>query len=57
MPKSQADRDHHADQHNPNNSAYQDRMDNHADQLNPNNDEYQGDREQQDQGEKDKSDD
>jgi hypothetical protein len=36
----QEELDHHADQCNPNNDAYQDAMDNHADQLNPNNDEY-----------------
>ncbi|MDD3106256.1 MAG: hypothetical protein PHP65_00420 [Bacilli bacterium] len=39
---SQSDRDHYANQNNPNNDAYQADLDNHADQLNPNNDEYQG---------------
>lgn len=37
---SQEDRDHHADQHNPNNPAHQDRADNRSDQLNPNNPKY-----------------
>jgi hypothetical protein len=32
--------DHYADQHNPNNDAYQANLDNHANQLNPDNDEY-----------------
>lgn len=40
--QSQANRDHHADQMNPNNYQYQRRMDNHADQCNPNNKRYQG---------------
>ena len=31
-----ADRDHHADQMNPNSQAYKERMDHHADQGNPN---------------------
>ena len=57
MANSKADRDHYADQHNPNNPAYQDRIDNRADQLNPNHDEYQGDRDHQDQDKQDKSDD
>lgn len=34
--------DHYANQHNPNNDAYQANLDNHADQFNPNNDEYAG---------------
>lgn len=34
--------DDYANQHNPNNDAYQDNLDNHADQCNPNNDEYDG---------------
>ena len=33
-------RDHYANQHNPNNSAYQAVRDNHANQFNPNNSEY-----------------
>ena len=37
---SQADLDHYANQHNPNNDAYWDDLDNHANQCNPNNDEY-----------------
>ncbi|MFW6015891.1 MAG: hypothetical protein ACOCRK_05595 [bacterium] len=35
------EQNHHSDQMNPNNEAYQDRMDNHANQLNPNNEEYE----------------
>ncbi len=31
----------YANQHNPNNSAYQSNWDNHANQCNPNNDEYE----------------
>ena len=57
MDKSKADRDHYADQNNPNNPAYQDRIDNRSDQLNPNHDEYQGDRDHQDNDKQDKSDD
>ena len=34
--------DHHSNQNNPNNSAYQDNLDNRANQLNPNNKEYKG---------------
>lgn len=37
---SQAELDHYANQHNPNNDAYWDDRDNHANQCNPNNDEY-----------------
>ena len=37
-----ANRDHHANQCNPNNAAYQAAADNHANQLNPNNSAYQG---------------
>jgi hypothetical protein len=33
------ERDHHANQMNPNSDEHQDRMDNHANQLNPNNEE------------------
>lgn len=54
MPRSQADRDHHANQQNPNNPAYQDMLDNRADQLNPNHDD---DRDEQDQDKPEKSDD
>ena len=32
--------DDYANQHNPNNSAYQSDWDNHSNQLNPNNEEY-----------------
>lgn len=32
--------DHYANQHNPNNAAYQAEMDNHSNQCNPNNDAY-----------------
>ena len=32
--------DDYANQHNPNNQAYQDDLDNHANQCNPNNDAY-----------------
>lgn len=35
--------DHYANQHNPNNAAYQANADNHANQCNPNNNEYAGD--------------
>lgn len=35
--------DHYANQHNPNNDAYQANLDNSSNQLNPNNDEYKGD--------------
>ena len=31
---------HYADQHNPNNNAYQAKRDNHSNQCNPNNKEY-----------------
>ena len=34
--------DDYANQHNPNNDAYQANLDNHADQCNPNNEEYAG---------------
>jgi hypothetical protein len=33
----------HANQYNPNNSAYDARMNNHSDQLNPNNERFAGD--------------
>lgn len=36
---SQSQRDHYANQNNPNNPAHQANNDNHANQLNPNNDE------------------
>ena len=39
---TQAQLDSYADQHNPNNDAYQANLDNHANQCNPNNDEYAG---------------
>lgn len=39
--KTQANLDHHANQMNPNNQAYQARMNNHSCQLNPNNWRYQ----------------
>ena len=39
---TQQQRDHYADQHNPNNSAHQANNNNHANQLNPNNSNYQG---------------
>ena len=35
----------YANQHNPNNHAYQADRDNHANQCNPNNDEYRGNKE------------
>jgi len=38
----QQQRDDYANQHNPNNDAYQADLDNHADQLNPNNENYDG---------------
>jgi hypothetical protein len=44
---SQEQLDDYANQHNPNNQAYQDALDNRADQLNPNNDEYWHSRGQQ----------
>ena len=34
--------DVYANQHNPNNQAYQDDLDNHSNQCNPNNPNYQG---------------
>ena len=37
---SKEELDYYANQHNPNNSAYQADRDNHADQCNPNNREY-----------------
>lgn len=43
---SKAERDHYANQNNPNNAAYQANNDNHANQLNPNNDEHKGDNEE-----------
>lgn len=39
--KTQENLNHHANQMNPNNQAYQDRMNNHSNQLNPNNWRYQ----------------
>jgi hypothetical protein len=39
---SQSQLDHYANQHNPNNEAYQANLDNHADQMNTNNERYQG---------------
>ena len=39
---TQAQLDDYANQHNPNNDAYQANLDNHADQCNPNNEEYAG---------------
>lgn len=39
---TQAQLDHYANQHNPNNDAYQADLDNYANQCNPNNDEYAG---------------
>ena len=39
---SQSQRDHYANQNNPNNSAHQANNDNHANQSNPNNENYQG---------------
>ncbi len=39
---TQAQLDNYANQHNPNNDAYQANLDNHANQCNPNNDEYAG---------------
>jgi len=38
---TQEQRDDYANQHNPNNDAYQANNDNHSDQMNPNNDKYQ----------------
>jgi hypothetical protein len=37
---TQTQRDHHANQKNPNNSAYRANQNNHANQCNPNNKEY-----------------
>ena len=39
---NQSQRDHYANQHNPNNSAYRSNNNNHTNQLNPNNAEYKG---------------
>lgn len=39
---TQAQLDNYANQHNPNNDAYQANLDNHADQCNPNNEKYAG---------------
>lgn len=39
-PRDDEERDHHANQMNPNSDEYQGAMDNHADQMNPNNDAY-----------------
>lgn len=41
---TQQQRDHYANQHNPNNSAHQANNNNHANQLNPNNSNYKGKR-------------
>lgn len=41
---TQQQRDHYANQHNPNNAAYQANNNNHANQLNPNNPNYKGKR-------------
>lgn len=38
---TQAQRDHYANQHNPNNAAHKADRDNHANQLNPNNHAYE----------------
>lgn len=37
---TQNQRDHYANQHNPNNNAYQSNQNNHANQCNPNNREF-----------------
>ena len=37
---TQVQRDHYANQHNPNNSSYRSNQNNHANQCNPNNNEY-----------------
>ena len=39
---TQQQRDHYANQQNPNNAAHQANNNNHANQLNPNNDLYSG---------------
>lgn len=39
---TQQQRDHYANQHNPNNTAHQANNNNHANQCNPNNQNYQG---------------
>ena len=39
---TQHQRDHYANQHNPNNDSQQANNNNHANQLNPNNTNYQG---------------
>lgn len=39
---TQQQRDHYANQNNPNNGAHQARNDNHANQCNPNNPRYPG---------------
>ena len=41
---TQQQRDHYANQHNPNNAAHQANNNNHANQLNPNNSNYKGKR-------------
>ena len=41
---TQGQRDHYANQHNPNNSAYHANLNNHANQLNPNNAAYKSSR-------------
>ncbi len=45
---TQTQLDAYANQHNPNNDAYQADLDNHANQCNPNNDEYRGNNDQND---------
>ena len=39
---TQQQRDHYANQHNPNNAAHRANNNNHANQLNPNNSNYKG---------------
>lgn len=39
---NQSQRDHYANQHNPNNDAWKANNDNHSNQLNPNNEKYNG---------------
>ena len=43
---TQAQLDNYANQHNPNNEAYQAEQDNHANQCNPNNEEHWHSREE-----------
>ncbi|WP_267891024.1 hypothetical protein [Helicobacter felis] len=42
MAQSKSERDHHSNQCNPNNKAYQKALDNRSRQLNPNHSEYKG---------------